>query len=96
MSTIADGDASLALQTILQQQAQIAQDVGAIRTEVASVASGLRVVDQWRSATDKDMADHEARIRVLERFRWTLAGFAVIGSGVSGLIGWLVSQATHH
>lgn len=38
------------------------------------------------------VADHEVRIRALERFRWTLAGLWVAGSAIGGLAGFLLGH----
>ncbi len=39
-----------------------------------------------------DLPDHEARLRILERFRYTLAGFALVAGGLSGYVGYLVGR----
>lgn len=39
-----------------------------------------------------DLPDHEARLRILERFRYTLAGIALVAGGLSGYIGYLVGR----
>lgn len=41
-------------------------------------------------------SDHEARLRLLERFRYTLLGATVMFSGLSGYMGYLIAAATHH
>lgn len=40
----------------------------------------------------QDLPDHETRIRLLERFRYTLAGFAVFAGGISGYLGYLIGR----
>lgn len=42
-----------------------------------------------------DLPDHETRIRVLERFRYTLAGIAIVVGGASGYVGYLLGHAGH-
>jgi len=41
------------------------------------------------------LPDHELRIRILERFRYTLAGVAILGGGLAGYGGYLLGHVTH-
>ena len=41
------------------------------------------------------LPDHEARIRALERFRFTLAGLSIVGGIVAGAIGYWVGHVLH-
>lgn len=85
----------LALQTIIAQQGSIASDVSAMRTDVAKALTHLELVEQRNQAADRVHADHEARLRLLERFRWTLGGAVVVGGALAGLIGDLIGRAAH-
>ena len=42
-----------------------------------------------------DLPDHEARLRVLERFRYTLVGLATVVGGLAGYAGYLIGHVTH-
>lgn len=42
-----------------------------------------------------DLPDHEARLRVLERFRYTLVGLATVVGGAAGYAGYLIGHVTH-
>jgi hypothetical protein len=42
----------------------------------------------------KDIPDHEARLRVLERARWPLPTMAVVASVGAGIAAWVA--ALHH
>lgn len=44
----------------------------------------------------KTMPDHEQRIRVLERFRYTLAGMALLGGVAAGSLGYLIGWVLRH
>lgn len=88
-----DGEASLLLQQIITQQSTIAKDLSAMRAEVAKALTHLEVVDTRNLAAEQLHADHETRLRLLERFRYTLAGMAVIGGVLSGFIGDLIGHA---
>ena len=74
---------------------QIATDVTAMRGEVTKAMTRLEVFDTWRTQIVADVSDHETRLRLLERFRYTLAGMAVIGGVAAGLIGDLIGRALH-
>jgi hypothetical protein len=87
-----DGDAQLLLQQIIGQQSQIAADMSAMRSDVTRALTRLELVDQRDQAAG---ADHEARLRQLERFRYTLAGLAVFGGVTAGFIGDLIGHAIH-
>jgi hypothetical protein len=41
------------------------------------------------------LPDHEARLRALERFRWTLVGASLFGGMLSGFAGYLLSHLVH-
>jgi hypothetical protein len=78
----------------------VAIPVGAVTTaDLYRELIGMRA-DLVRTMTKLETADiihtdHEARLRVLEQFKWKLAGALLVGSsGVSVLVSWLVSQ-TH-
>jgi hypothetical protein len=40
-------------------------------------------------------ADHETRLRALERFRFTLGGLAVVGGAVAGWVGYVLGHFVH-
>jgi len=40
--------------------------------------------------TERNVLDHEKRIRVLEQFRWLLLGVAIASGGVGAMIGNLL------
>lgn len=71
---------------------EIYDEVKSARAEVRTVGSKVdRLVDA-HDEVQKDVADHETRIRSLERGRWPLPSLAVlvaIGSMVVALLGYL-------
>jgi len=85
----------LALQTMLTQQATIAQDVSALRENVGKALTHLEVIDQRNKIADELHRDFEARLRLLERFRWTIAGMSTIGGVAAGFIGYLLGHVVH-
>lgn len=90
-----DGESSLLLQQIITQQSAIASDVSALRAEITKAVTHLEVVEARNRTADQLSRDHETRIRMLERFRYTLAGMAVIGGILAGFIGDLIGHVTH-
>jgi len=85
-----DGDLQLALQTMLAGQATIQADVSALRESTAKALTHLEVIDQRNKGADGLHRDFEARIRILERFRYTLAGLSAVGGILAGAVGyWL-------
>lgn len=83
------------LTILLSQQAQIASDVSSMRADLGKAMTRLEVVDTWRQGIELVRTDHEARLRLLERFRYTLAGLAVIGGIGAGLIGEIIGHNLH-
>lgn len=41
------------------------------------------------------LPDHETRIRLLERFRYTLLGGSILAGGISGYVGYLLGHINH-
>lgn len=84
-----EGD-NLALQTILAGQQTIQADVSALRSDVSRALTHLEVIDARNKTADEVHRDFEARLRLLERFRFTVAGLSVVGGMVAGAVGyWL-------
>lgn len=90
-----DGDAQLLLQQIISQQSQLATDMSAMRSDLTRALTRLELVDQREQSAGQLQADHETRLRLLERFRYTLAGLAVVGGVLAGFIGDLIGHAIH-
>lgn len=83
------------LTILLSQQAQIASDVSSMRADLGKAMTRLEVVDTWRQGIEMVRTDHEARLRLLERFRYTLAGLAVVGGTLAGYVGYLMGHFMH-
>lgn len=64
----------------------------AVRDVSGKLDSALSDHARRMDGTDKDIADHETRIRGLEKWRWGAGGVvAVVSVGASGLIGYVMS-----
>jgi hypothetical protein len=63
--------------------AQILLKQGEMGTQLAVIGTKLDAIP---------FADHESRIRSLERFRYTLAGGSFLGGVLAGFIGYFVGH----
>lgn len=73
--------------------ADLYREVTGVRTDLAAFAGRLAVVEVRNSAADGLHADHETRLRVLERFRFTLMGGAALAGSLAGwLSSWLLAR----
>lgn len=66
-----------------------------LRSDLTRVLTHMERVDTRNEVADTLHADHEARLRMLERFRWTLAGVSLAGGGIAGYAGYLLGHIRH-
>jgi len=86
---------ALALQTVIAQNGQIAADLAAMRAEVGTLATRLAVIEAAGPGADGWHADMEARLRVVERFKYTLAGLVPTGGVIAGWVGQYLAAHVH-
>jgi hypothetical protein len=67
----------------------------ALRADVGRALIAIEVLQVHNTDADKSHADQETRIRLLERFRYTLGGLSVIGGTLAGWLGYLLGHAIH-
>jgi hypothetical protein len=68
-----------------------------MRTDITRAVTRIEVIDSRNADSDKLHADHEGRLRTLERFRFTLLGAAVAASALVSAAGtWIGFAMTHH
>lgn len=72
------------------------KQISELTTSVATLVAEWRSVgDRLDSGSDR-MTDHESRLRLLEQFRWRIAGAAATtgfaGGAISALVTWLVTR----
>lgn len=75
--------------------ADLYREMSGMRAEVGSALTELKVIAERNKGADQIHTDHETRIRMLERFRWTLAGVSLAGGGIAGYIGYLLGHVRH-
>lgn len=66
-----------------------------MRQDITRALTRIEVIDSRNGDADRTTADHEARLRQLERFRYTLAGLSLIGGVGAGWIGYLLGHIYH-
>jgi hypothetical protein len=66
-----------------------------MRSDLTRVLAHQEATDLINRSAEQIHADHETRLRALERFRYTLAGLAVIGGAASGWAGYLFGHFVH-
>ena len=66
-----------------------------MRSDLSRVLAHQEATDLINTGAERIHADHEARLRMLERFRYTLAGLAVVGGGVMGYVGYVLGHYVH-
>lgn len=71
--------------------ADLYREVTGMRAEVGAALLRLAVIETRNSLADQAHADQEARLRALERFRYSLMGAAVLAGGVVGALSGIVS-----
>lgn len=86
---------SLLLHQIITAQGAIGADVSVIRQDVSKAMIRLEVIEAGNKAADLLHADYETRLRLLERFRYTLLGIALVGGVLAGLLGALLGTHVH-
>lgn len=79
--------------TPAQMYAQLQQDIGAIRTSQEVLKDTLGPMALRMTAVEQAQADHENRIRRLERAVWIAAGVA---AAVGSTAGSILSTALGH
>lgn len=95
MAGMADDQGTILLHQIISQQGAMATDISALRENIGKAIIRLEVIDTRNRAADMDHGDYENRLRALERFRYTLAGLAVIGGILAGLLGTYIGVHLH-
>jgi len=75
--------------------ADLYREIVGMRADVAQALTRIEVINVQNADADKLHADHEARIRQLEAFRWKLAGIAVVLAIIAGFLSAWFSSVHH-
>ena len=76
--------------------ADLYRELVGMRADITRALTRIEVIDSRSEEADRLHADHETRLRALERFRFTVAGYALAGGSVMGIIGSFIAQAWIH
>ena len=66
-----------------------------MRSDLSRVLAHQEATDLINRGAEQIHADHEARLRALERFRFTLGGLAIVGGAAAGYVGYILGHAVH-
>jgi hypothetical protein len=66
-----------------------------MRSDLSRVLAHQEATDLINRGAEQIHADHETRLRALERFRFTLGGVAVVVGAASGYVGYLLGHVAH-
>ena len=75
--------------------ADLYRELVGMRSDLARVLAHQEATDLINRSAEQIHADHEARLRALERFRFTLGGLAVVGGAVAGYVGYVLGHFVH-
>jgi hypothetical protein len=77
--------------------ADLYRELVGMRADVSKALERIAVIDSRNIDADRLHADQEARLRTLERFRFTLLGATVGVSAIVSAAGtWIGVALTHH
>lgn len=72
--------------------ADLYRELVGMRGDLTRSLTKLEVIESRNSDADRLHADHEARLRQLEKFRWQLVGVVLALNVLAGYIGYLVAH----
>ena len=90
-------DGQITNRDLYEAQRDTERQVGGLALQVATLVAEWRGVGERLDSGSEKMRDFEARLRVLEAFRWKMLGGsalagALAGGGVASLIEWALSR----
>ena len=63
-----------------------------MRGDLTRSLTKLEVIESRNTDADRLHADHETRIRQLEKFKWQIIGALILASALGAYIGYLVGR----
>ena len=75
--------------------ADLYRELVGMRSDLTRVLAHQEATDLLNHNAEQIHADHETRLRMLERFRYTLAGLAIVGGAASGYVGYVLGHYVH-
>lgn len=71
------------------------REIVGMRADMARALTRIEVIDHQNGDADRLHADHEARLRALEAFRWKLTGLAVSLGSAAGVVSGIIAARVH-
>jgi hypothetical protein len=75
--------------------ADLYRELVGMRSDLSRVLAHQEATDLINRGAEQIHADHESRLRALERFRFTLGGLAVVGGSAAGYVGYVLGHFMH-
>ena len=75
--------------------ADLYRELVAMRGDVAAALGEIRVNAILIGDNGRDLADHEARLRNLEKFRYTLLGASALVGVIAGVASAIIAAGAH-
>lgn len=75
--------------------ADLYREIVAMRTDITKALTRIEVIDARNTDADRLHADHEARLRILEAFRWKLTGIVLFVSTAAGVVSGIAAAHIH-
>jgi hypothetical protein len=90
-------DGQITNRDLYEAQRATEQQLGGLALQVATLVAEWRGVGERLNSGSETMRDYEQRLRVLERWRWGMAGAAATvgalsGGGVGSLVVYLLGR----
>lgn len=77
--------------------ADLYRELAGLRGDLQQALTSLKVIEVRDDATARQLGDHEMRLRLVEAFRWKIAGMAVtVSVAISALGTWIEYALIHH
>jgi hypothetical protein len=90
-------DGQITNRDLYDAQRATEQQLGGLALQVATLVAEWRNVGERLNSGSETMRDYELRLRVLERWRWRMAGAAgtigaLAGGGAGAALSWLLTR----
>lgn len=77
--------------------ADLYRELAGLRGDLQQALTSLKVIEVRDDVTARQLGDHEMRLRLVEAWRWKVAGVALtVSAAVSSLGTWIGYTLIHH